>query len=446
MWSILPKQYLDEYETKYRLLSNYPDQEYILNTTDTHIFFPRLFYYTHPFKYLTLHKDSAFDGVININIESIIEPREYQLPALAHIFKTFETQGYVNGIINAAPGYGKTAISTFITTTLKKKTLIVVDNEKLKEQFIDAYTSFTTLTIDDIGFIQGKKFDTDKVVTITLVQTLISKIKKDLKGNYTKIRDCGFDLVIYDEVHKTSSGPKYALSTLFINTPNIIGLSATPYVRNINKILLDNSIGDILYTAKSYELKPKLFFIKYTSSPDNKIRYMMGILKDYIKRQAVYNKHITNNENYLHVIYKLTKKCQDSGHRIIIMVSSVAQITSIIEYLDTNGITAKALYSKQTVVDKDNDKILVATYKFASHGFDYKELSALILASPYRGSIALIQMIGRILRLSEDKRQPVVFDLMDRNVAFLFENAIIAKTKIFKDEFGDIEIKTLDLN
>ena len=447
MWTILPKKYLDEYECKHHLKIKYPNKEYILNITETAVFFPRLFYYTHPYEHLVLHKDNAFKGINNIEIESIISPRENQIAMLNHIFTMFKKQGYINGILEAYPGFGKTAICTFITQTLKKKTLIIVDNSKLKQQFIEAYTTFTNLTINDIGSIQGKNFDVDKPVTIALVQTLLSKIKKDLKGNYIKIRNCNFDLVVYDEVHKTSSSAKYALSTLFINTPNILGLSATPFVRDIHKLLLNNTIGDILFTAKEYELKPKIFFIKYNSTPNSKLQYMLRILHDYVKKQGVYNKYIAKNEAYLYVIYRIIKKCLENQHRIIVMVSTIAQIENIIDYLGKNNITAKALYSKETEVNKETDNLLIATYKYASHGFNYPELSALILGSPYRGNISLIQQIGRILRLVANKRSPIVFDLMDRQVSALFESAIGAKIKIFKAEFGnDIEISTLDFN
>jgi superfamily II DNA or RNA helicase len=446
MWSILPKQYLAAYESKYKLDSQYPDKEYILNEVDDNVFLPRLFFYNYPDPHIILHKDNNFKPEL-IEIKSIINPRENQLPALDHITNVYKTKGYISGVINAYPGWGKTAVSTFITAITKKKTLIIVDNKKLKDQFIEAYTTFTDLTIDDIGIIQGKSFSLDKPVTITMVQTLLSKLKKDIKGTYTKIRSAGFDLVIYDEVHKTSSGPKYALSTLLLNTYNVIGLSATPYLRGIHKLLLDNSIGLTLYKSKEYELIPRIFFIKYNSAPNPKLQYMMRILRDYVKRQACYNKHITKNENYLYVIYKLAKKCQDSGYKTIIMVSTMAQVDGIIEYLKRNGIEAKPVCGKEHEINKEVDNVLVATYKFASHGFDFAELSAIILASPYKGSISLVQMIGRILRLSLGKKQPVVFDLMDAQVPALFETAMMSKTKIFQSEFGqDVEINVLNFN
>lgn len=339
-----------------------------------------------------------------------------------------------------------TALSIYLACELRKKTLIVVDNEKLKAQFIESIVNFTNLTEDDIGFIQGSKFDSDKKITITLVQTLLSKLKRNLKESYIKIRNCGFDLVIYDEVHKTSAGPKYAMSTLFLNTQNVIGLSATPYVRDAHALLLFNTIGNIVYTAKDYDFIPKIIYVNYNSNLDNKKKYRAVFLKDYIKLQSFYNSIIFDNIHYLNILLKIAQKCINTGHRIIILVSTIKQIDSIINHFSRFGVTAKAIYSKQPDIDKENDRLLVGTFKFCSHGFDYAELSALVLGSPYKGKVSLVQSIGRILRSSKDKKPPVVFDLVDSQFPSLFANAIKSKTAIFEDEFGHCDIQNVYFN
>ena len=70
-----------------------------------------------------------------------------------------------------------------------------------------------------------------------------SYIEKDIKSFYLKMRDLGIDLVLADECHKSTVGPKYATSALLLNTKNIIGLSATPFVESLHKLMLENTIG-----------------------------------------------------------------------------------------------------------------------------------------------------------------------------------------------------------
>jgi superfamily II DNA or RNA helicase len=444
MWTLLPKDKLSQYEDKYKLFEKYPEQEYILYTNDTHFFFPRYFFKNFPDENLVQHIDREFKPQSIEYIEYTGELRDYQHPIVKPFIDLFNNTGSVNGLLNAYPGAGKTAMAIYLACIFKKKTLIVVDNEKLKEQFIESIVKFTNITEENIGTIQGSKFDTDKPIVITMVQTLLSKLKRNLKEFYIQVRDCGFDFVVYDEVHKTSSSSKYAMSTLFINSKNIIGLSATPYVREVHALLLFNTIGDIIHTTKDYEFIPKIFYVKYDSRLDQKTKYRAKFIKDYVRLQAFYNSIIFDNHNYLNVLYKLSKKCLESEHRVMILVSTVKQIETIIDFLSKLGIPAKALYSKQTEVDKENDFLLVGTFKYCSAGFDFKELSALILASPYKGKISLVQSIGRVLRLAPGKKSPVVFDLMDKQFPNLFESNIATKNKVFIDEFGDCEIHYVD--
>ena len=443
MWTLLPKEYTSEYEQKHRLFEKYPEREYILYSNDTHHLLPRYFHINYPYDKLIIHIDKKFTPKDMVDVEFTQPLLDYQEPIVKTFIDKYNSQGYVNGLLNARPGSGKSAISIYLACQFKRKTLIVVDNQKLKEQFIETIVKFTNLTEDDIGFIQGSKFDTDKPITITMVQTLLSKLKRNLKDFYVKIRDCGFDFVIYDEVHKTSAGPKYAMSTLFIKSQNIIGLSATPYVRDVHALLLFNTIGDIIHTSKDYECIPKIIYATYDSHIDQRIKNRSHYMRDYIKLQSFYNSVIYDNIQYLGIIYKLVKKCVESGHTTIVLVSTVKQIESIIEHLAKRDITAEPLYSKKPDVDKVNSNILVGTFKFCSAGFDFKELSALILASPYKGKISLVQSIGRILRTSTGKKQPVVFDLMDKQFPSLFESNISGKNKIFSDEFKNCEIRNI---
>ena len=93
--------------------------------------------------------------------------------------------------------------------------------------------------------------------------------------------------------------------------------------------------------------------------------------------------------------------------------------------------------SEKQDIDKEKDNIIVATYKMASHGFDFAELSCLILATPLKGRVSLIQTIGRILRLTLNKKQPLVFDLIDCDFSNIFTKNVNGKKRILETEFGD---------
>jgi superfamily II DNA or RNA helicase len=105
--------------------------------------------------------------------------------------------------------------------------------------------------------------------------------------------------------------------------------------------------------------------------------------------------------------------------------------------LKEKNIKSSKLFSEKNDIDKVNDNVIVATYKYASHAFDYAALNRLILATPLMGRKSLIQSIGRIVRLSESKSDAIVYDLIDIDDGFnnIFIKSIKNKINILKNEF-----------
>ena len=299
----------------------------------------------------------------------------------------------------------KTVLSTFIAAQLGLKTCIVIDNENLLNQWIAAFIgtpdkpAFTDLKAEEIGLIKGKYFVVDKPVIIATVQTLLSKIKTDMHKNFQLMDAAKIGLVIYDEVHNTSSSSKFAKASLLFRTNNVLGLSATPFQTGVSEVLMKNTIGNILYETKHYELKPTYVLNHYDSGLTSKYAFVLGKMSDYIKRKAFYNSIIIKSSNYLELIIKLIKKRLNEGHIVLVLCFTKAQIKLISERLEKEGIVHRRYYGdEKEAVDQENVKLLLGTYSFIGKGFDFERLSSLILATNLAGRKSLIQVIGRILR------------------------------------------------
>lgn len=65
------------------------------------------------------------------------------------------------------------------------------------------------------------------------------------------------------------------------------------------------------------------------------------------------------------------------------------------------------------IVEEENDAIIVASIKTFGTGINIRRLNNLIAAHPMKGSIDLLQGIGRSLRLSSDKTSAVFYDIAD---------------------------------
>lgn len=434
-----------------KLYNDYPylmdfEEKIFLFTKNEYYILPRYFKENHPKadSYINLWEDSEFIPR-SISIKFLGELRNEQIPIINYLVDYYNTDKKINGILKAKPGFGKTVCASYLTATLQKKTLIILDNSKLVQQWKDAYLTFTNLTEDDIGFIIGNEFN-PKPVTITMVQTLTSKVKSKVGEFYTKMKNAGFDLVFYDETHKTSTGPKFALSSLFLNTKNIIGLSATPYGDDLHAFFMKNIIGEILYEFTDYDTSPNVYFVNYKSGLGKQYFWHIARISDYIRRVGVYNSIIAKSSVYLDILLKLTTKLIAANRKTIIIVSTVEQLQKIIIHLRANNIDPRPLYSKEQFIDKEKDNLIIATYKLASHGFDYSELSCLILATPLKGKTSLIQTIGRILRKHEGKKDPLVFDLIDHDFGTIFSETIHAKKAIITKEFKVEQYNNIDFN
>lgn len=437
MWTLLPKENAERYFQQYMYLSPYAE-ELTLHNGDGCLFLPRYFNFNFPSPLLTFFVDKNWipkTADIEMKPGFELRPKQHHICKIAiDIINSTERCG---GIIKARPGAGKTVMAVNIAAITKCKTLIVIDNNNLAGQWRDAITKFSNVKEDEIGFIGGGKFDIeeDHPFTICLVQTLMSKAKTDMKEIYYKFRDCGFDLVFFDECHQTTCGPRYATASLFLNTTNVFGLSATPFADDLHKVLMDNALGDIIAQDGEYDLVPDINFAYFDSGLTGKYGRAVNYGADMIRKRAIYVSKLMESVAYTNHIVALTRQLLNDGHRIFIVVFTVDLVKHIHDSLALAGIESRQFYSKKKEIDKENDKVVVATYKYAGAGFDMPALSAAILGTPLSGKKSLIQVIGRILREHPDKLNAVVYDLIDTGFGGMFANTVKRKEGILVNEF-----------
>jgi superfamily II DNA or RNA helicase len=367
LWTYVKK---DEVEN---FLDNHTDlreffNDLILHETPDAYFLPRLFSKNYPSKHLNVFEgkqDSYVPENININFKG--ELREKQHLLVNKVLDIYNKNGYINGIAKSYPGSGKTVMSVYLAAKLKVKTLIIVDKQELMKQWIKAFLEFSDLTIDDIGIIQQKHFGVDRPVIIAMGQTLQSHLKKGIKEAFASLDKSKIGLVIYDEVHTTSSAPVFSRISLLFRTRNILGLSATPFHTGLSEVLMKNTIGDVVYETKNYDLKPEYKLLFYKSNLDQKKIYLMSKMTDFIQRKSIYNKFIVDSPNYINLILDQTKKMRDLGHRIIIICFTKAQIMKLSETFDNHGLEHKRFFGDEHDIDH-TENILIATYSFAGKG------------------------------------------------------------------------------
>lgn len=363
MWTYINKENVDNYIQQYPVLEQDWNAYNLLETQDV-IFLPKLFKFNYPSSYLEEYMGKTQPNPIKVNFSFTGTLRPLQEEAWNIVKKLYDKHNHINGILKLFPGAGKTVLATFIASQLGIKTCILVDNDNLMKQWINAFINFTNLNEDSIGIIKQSLFVTNKPVTIAMIQSLSSKMKRNFVNTINKMDGAGFGLTLWDEVHEAANTDKRARVSLLFRTNNNIGLSATPFQTGYQEILMKNTIGEILYDTKQYDLQPQYYFVYFNSNLDKKYNYVMSKFQDYIKKKSFWNSIISNSSKYLDLIGKYTYNLLHNNHKTIIICMNHKQINAISEKLDQIGVEHRRFYGKEREIDISNDSVVVATYQF----------------------------------------------------------------------------------
>jgi superfamily II DNA or RNA helicase len=104
----------------------------------------------------------------------------------------------------------------------------------------------------------------------------------------------------------------------------------------------------------------------------------------------------------------------------------------------------------RAITEKENNAIIVASYGTFSTGINIRNLHNVVFASPSKSRVRNLQSIGRGLRIGDNKKEAVLFDIADdfrvgKHVNFtlrhLQERVTIYDEEKFKYKFYNIEVK-----
>lgn len=380
--------------------------------------------------HLKIYKISYSKKSTNFNFTGKL--RDYQMEIINSILNNFglenKNTNTINietelrpkgGIIQLSVGAGKTVLAIYLSHLLKLKTLIIVHQEFLQDQWIERFKMFTDAKI---GTIRGTVIDIEnKDVVIGMLQSISIKEYED---NIFK----EFGLVIYDEVHHFGSRV-FSRALMKTSTLYNIGLSATPE-RSDGLIKVVNwFVGDILYKMeKKYNYKvlvKKIFFRSNDILFKEKKNWIKGQIRpNHIKMTENIMKNQARNKLMINCINCL----KSMGRKVFVLSSRVEHLQILKNGVDllirqaneqhiynTYYYMGKSKKGERKMAEKDGD-IIFATIQLAEEGLDISRLDTILIALPVKKEKTLIQSIGRILRndkLENLTQIPTVIDISD---------------------------------
>lgn len=313
------------------------------------------------------------------------------------------------GLLDLPCGFGKTSLSLYILSRLKKKTLVLVHKEFLFNQWIERIQQF--LPEARIGKIQGPVIDIEnKDIVLGMIQSISMK-------DYDPSVFSSFGLTIIDEVHHISS-EVFSNSLFKLVTKYMLGLSATMNRKDGTTKVFKMFLGDVVF--------------KDTSKQDHEVvvRALNYVCDDEEFNETVYD--FRGNPQFSTMITKLCSfnrrsefiltvlgdmLKENSAQQIMVLAHNKSLLKYLYDAVSSREIATVGYYvggmKEKDLKESESKKVIIATYAMAAEGLDIKSLTTLIMATP---KTDIEQSVGRILR--EKHSSPIVVDIVDKHDIF----------------------------
>ncbi|MGI4990991.1 DEAD/DEAH box helicase (plasmid) [Halobacteriovorax sp. GFR7] len=339
-------------------------------------------------------------------------------------------------VLCAGTGTGKTVLAGRIMAEVNRKTIIVVDQENIMQQWIDMLQKVLGMHQEEIGIIQGDICQTKGRKVVIAMLHSISKI-----GRYPEHIYDEFGLAIFDEVH-VCAADQFKNAMYLLKARIRIGLSATPWRKDGKHKLIFGCLGQVRIKSESTPLVPKVILAKSPWVVPSTVRTDEYGFKKVVKlphsagKTMHVNKALARNHDRNMMIANFVKQAYEVGRNIVIfsdlkdyhldrihdaLVSIGIPSADIGRY--TGGMTQKQREYGST------RRVVLTTYKATAKAVDCPWWDTAVLATP-RSDVN--QICGRILREYESKvcatapeakekdehgnlkyKVPVVYDIVD---------------------------------
>ena len=309
--------------------------------------------------------------------------RDYQKEA---IVKLYQNDG---GILNLPTASGKTRIALEYMTQKKVRTLIIVPTIEIQKQWKSLTPNYA-----DVRTYQGI-------------------------NNYKDLEQ--YQLIILDEVHIVAAKKLYNIAMRCCDA-QLIGMSASCFRTDGNEMKIWAAIGKIIFSISRKELIDKGYLsdakVYYHTIKDDEYKYW----ENY---QEAYEGYIVNNIDRNAKIVDIAIKEYSEKRNVLILCNVIKHMDNLYSSLIGRGVNG-ILYVNGTLKKKERDNIFCEINKLKigqgaiiiastiyDLGVNFETLDCLILAAGGQSAVKLVQRVGRILRIYENKQIAIIHDFQD---------------------------------
>lgn len=356
------------------------------------------------------------------SLELTKEPRDYQLACAYECMQKRK-------LIQSPTSSGKSLIIYLVIMAAVHfygydRFLIVVPTiqlvNQLKRDFEDYSNSSMSHLVHEIS--GGVEKDSEKPIVISTWQSLYKQPESWFSRTSEHV---GFDALICDEVHGFASDCTKALVEKSKHIECKLGFSGTLSNSKVGELVLTGLFGDVFNAITTKQLidNGQIANIKVYGIPLNwNVDCKKIVYQDEIKAIVV-------NRNRNKIIAKLAIGQSANSLMLFNEIEHLNNLKAELIAIDSNrankifvvtGATPAEYRTKVSLLcEKVDGIIILATYQVFQQGISINNLHNLFLVRPSKSTIRILQSIGRILRLNNNKDVAKVFDFFD----------IIVKTK-----------------
>lgn len=335
------------------------------------------------------------------------EERDFQLESFAHCVRTGRA------LFVSPTGSGKSLMIYMLLRYYDAKTLIIVDSVNLLLQMFSDFAEYGFDSENQVHTISaGKSKQSDKKIIVSTWQSASRQPSSWFQQ---------FDVVIGDEAHKFKAKELTKIMESLTDCKYRFGFTGSLDGTKTNKLVLQGLFGPHkqIVTTKQLQdegtlsdLTIKCIMLEYDEEERKQV-----LKSKYQQEVDFLNKHVKRNKFICNLALSLDgntlllfRNIETHGKVLHRYIEEKAECPV---YYVSGEVKGNEREEIRQVVNTHEKSITVASLGVFSTGTNIPNIDNIIMASPTKSQIMLLQSIGRGLRKTKRKSHCTFFDIVD---------------------------------